>query len=193
MFVTIFFLVPHLLWSVLLMDKLASHTEKENMKVSKILLWKEFFSLGATHEISWESLVNSFFLSHSKIILKESIFNSLIKNNNKKNILELGRKVEHQKKFVGLFSPDRHMEGAPQHTVESKRLRWLTRVEAVGVSPPTHTLLMHHGNMFYFYTSVEQGAFEGFGSVHTEFKPRTVVVWDESHRTKLHAVLCNLE
>lgn len=51
-------------------------------------------------------LVNSFFLSHSKMILKENIFNSV--THIKKNILELGRRWSTRK---SLLDPS-HLTGA---------------------------------------------------------------------------------
>lgn len=96
------FLVPHLL-SVHLMDKWKNPVKKQNV-------FQYFTRLN-----TWNIMrTKYFFLSHSKNILKENIFNSV--THIKKKHFRTWKKMEHKKKFVGPFSPDRRIEGAPQHT-----------------------------------------------------------------------------
>lgn len=102
-FLSLVFPVPHLL-SVHLMDKWKNYK-----------LFQYFTRLNTWNIMRTKYLWILFFLSHSKIILKENIFNSVTHIKKKKHF-RTWKKMEHKKKFAGPFSPDRRIEGVPQHT-----------------------------------------------------------------------------
>lgn len=106
-FLSLIFLVPHLL-SVHLMDKWKNPVKKKKMYFN--------ISLGSTHEISREqNTCELFFFCHTQKISWNKTFNSVTHIKKKKHF-RTWKKMEHKKKFAGPFSPDRHIEGAPQHT-----------------------------------------------------------------------------
>lgn len=106
-FLSLIFLVPHLL-SVHLMDKWKNPVKK-----------KMYFniSLGSTHEISWEQNTCEFFFffCHTQKLSWNKTYLTLLHTLKKKHF-RTWKKMEHKKKFAGPFSPDRRIEGAPQHT-----------------------------------------------------------------------------